>query len=551
MANELTRYCAGCMTKAPDWPKCANAECTWDELARPRDRNLLRRHTVLLRKYYIGRMLGKGGFGITYLARDLSTASRVAIKEFFPKDQCFRHDDWERVCSDDTDLKEFDYGRDRFLDEVHALANLDHPNIVPVKGCEQANGTAYMVMAYIEGETLMERITRNGGRLSLQETREIAAQVMEALDEVHRNKLVHRDISPDNILISRRGVVKLIDFGAARYAIGAHSMDLTTILKHGYAPPEQYRMRGHQGPWTDVYALAATFYHCITGKIPPRATDREDKDELVPPSVAYPELPKEIEDALLMALEVKVENRFETIEAFRHALNGGAQTEAQKQLRLEKERQKRLKDEQFRKEGEREKQAEGEQLRKLEEERLEKTQDERKKQLEREHRERIEAIKRQQMIPPSFPWAAVFLLTVLTGGLFGLVWAFVQAVWIQKIYERSRATLLFSLASICYLVSAFAYVVSLFATEDGTQQSDGISPDQLMLFSLFVGLLGLVVFLIGAFDMRRSLLACYMNDLPGFRLDWVLTVLGSIFYIQYHLTRIAEHKRLLMLSRLG
>jgi serine/threonine protein kinase len=314
------QYCAGCMKKNPEWPSCSS--CGWDESAEEEQPNHLARHSTLLGKYYIGRVLGQGGFGITYLAFEKTMAIPVAIKEYFPGRECYRKADRRTVLPlSESHRGQFEYGLGSFLDEVRALAKLDgRPNIVSVKACEQANGTAYMVMAYIKGRDLKRHLASEGGHIPHSDAQEILMSVLSALSDVHRIGLVHRDISPDNIMISDEGIVKLIDFGAARYAVGEQSMSLTTILKPGYAPPEQYRTSDRQGPWTDVYAASATYYRCITGSIPPMALDRELKDEMAPPSVFCQNLPSERENALLMALSVRAEDRFQSVEAFQQAL---------------------------------------------------------------------------------------------------------------------------------------------------------------------------------------------------------------------------------------
>jgi serine/threonine protein kinase len=321
MRREFFRYCAGCMTESPEWPLCANPECDWDELASPINQSVLRRHTLLLGKYYVGRVLDVSGFGVTYIARDLAIGSRVTVKEFFPRNLCFRHENQNAICLYDQKPEVFTYVLERFIQEAHTLAILDHPNILSVKNLESGNGTAYMVMPYIEGCALQDIVIQSGGRISAAPTFEILNQLMDALHEVHRNGLIHRDICPENIMISRAGIVKLIGIGSIGSFLGPRTMNTSAIVRHSYSPEEQYRSGGKQGPWTDVYAVCATAYHCITGLIPPPAIDRIHKDELVLPSIFCPDLPPAREAALLKGMAVKHGERFQTIEELRDALN--------------------------------------------------------------------------------------------------------------------------------------------------------------------------------------------------------------------------------------
>jgi serine/threonine protein kinase len=215
--------------------------------------------------------------------------------------------------------EQFAYGLDRFLDEARALARFDqHPGIVTVKSFFRAHGTGYCVMDYVEGLTLRQYLERQpGGRIPVEQAWRLLQPVMDALRAVHKEGLLHRDLAPDNIYITRDGRVKLLDFGAARFAAGEHSRSLSIILKPGYAPEEQYRTRGKQGPWTDVYGLAATLYRAITGTVPPEALDRLDQDDLVAPSRLGIGITAGQEEVLLKALAVKADARYSRCKACR------------------------------------------------------------------------------------------------------------------------------------------------------------------------------------------------------------------------------------------
>lgn len=280
--------------------------------------------TPLHERYRIDAVLGHGGFGITYLALDERLSVRVAIKEYLPRQMATRAEGQTRVSVFTGEPREhYLYGLKKFLEEAQAIARFGgHPSIVSCRDFFEANGTAYMVMPYLEGVTLKEFLEQKGGRIPYEIARDILLVVMDALKEVHRANLLHRDISPDNIFLTTARQVKLIDFGAARYQAGEQSKSLSVILKVGYAPEEQYRSSGKQGPWTDVYAVAATLYKCITGNTPPDALDRLDEDTLAPPSQLGVAIPPEAEVALLKALAVRAAERFRSIEEFQAALLG-------------------------------------------------------------------------------------------------------------------------------------------------------------------------------------------------------------------------------------
>ncbi len=282
--------------------------------------------TLLDGRYRIGRVLGHGGFGITYLARDENLQLRLAIKEYLPRDCATRAQDGVSLAIYSGQAGEqFAYGLDRFLDEARALARFDqHPGVVTVKSFFRAHGTGYCVMDYVEGLTLKQYLERQpGGRIPVEQAWRLLQPVMDALRAVHKEGLLHRDLAPDNIYITRDGRVKLLDFGAARFAAGEHSRSLSIILKPGYAPEEQYRSRGKQGPWTDVYGLAATLYRAVTGTVPPEALDRLDQDDLVVPSRLGIAITAGQEAVLLKALAVKADARYPSMQGLQEGWRVG------------------------------------------------------------------------------------------------------------------------------------------------------------------------------------------------------------------------------------
>lgn len=276
--------------------------------------------TVLAGQFVIEKVLGEGGFGITYEAKDMSTGERVAVKEFFPDTMATRQNLVVMPFSGERGAS-FDYGKDRFLEEAQTLAQfLGNDNIVNIRSYFEENGTAYFVMDFVEGTSFDVYIREHGGKLGWEETARILFPIIDALAAVHSKGIVHRDVTPDNIYITTDGIVKLLDFGAARYSLGDKSRSLDVVLKHGFAPKEQYTRRGRQGPYTDVYALGATFYYALTGKRPPDSVERIDEDELVPPTALGVDIPHAAEDAILTALNVQPGDRFQSMEAFRRAM---------------------------------------------------------------------------------------------------------------------------------------------------------------------------------------------------------------------------------------
>lgn len=277
--------------------------------------------TVLAGQYIVEKVLGQGGFGITYEATDHTTAKKVAVKEFFPDAMATRTNQTTVMPFSGERGESYEYGKTCFLQEAETLAKfIGNENIVRIHSYFEENGTAYFVMDYIEGTSFDEYIKQHGGKISYEEAARILVPVMEALSTVHSEGIIHRDVTPDNIYITRDGTVKLLDFGAARYSLGDKSRSLDVVLKHGFAPKEQYTRRGKQGPYTDVYSLGATFYFALTGKRPQDSVERMDEDDLVSPSTLGVQIGKAAEDAILQALSVQPAERFQSMEEFRNAL---------------------------------------------------------------------------------------------------------------------------------------------------------------------------------------------------------------------------------------
>lgn len=278
--------------------------------------------TLLNGKYTVGLVLGVGGFSITYLAWDEVLHIPVAIKEFLPAGMTVR--DADQLTLHPNRPEEFQFGLDRFLNEARTLAQLTHYNIVRVRDFFESNGTAYFIMDYYEGQTLEEFMVARGGRLPEELVANLFIPLLDGLREAHRKGILHRDIKPANIYLAKldTGNVRpiLLDFGAARFAIGERSKNISMIVTPGYAPYEQYQSKGNLGPWTDVYGAAATMYHATTGIQPPPATDRMLRDELQLPE--HMGLTARFSNILSKGLSIHPQERFPDAAVFQDALLG-------------------------------------------------------------------------------------------------------------------------------------------------------------------------------------------------------------------------------------
>ncbi len=327
--------CFGCMSERTEDKICP--VCGWEHGSGPLSHMHLKPGIILQGKYLIGRALGQGGFGVTYLALDLNLDIKLAIKEYLPQDLASRsqgHTDIS-VHSGTLDSHYHD-GLERFLQEAKTLARFEgHPNIVSVRDFFKANATAYFVMSYIEGITLKDFVKDKGEKIPVDQAINIMMPVLEALKEVHKYNVLHRDISPDNIFMTSKGRVILIDFGAARQEVKDKGRSMSIIMKPGFTPEEQYRSKGQQGPWTDIYATGATLYRAITGQMPPESLDRLVEDDLMPPSSLGVSIDSQIEKALLKSIGVMAKDRFQSAEEFQHALVEGMTDEPREEEAME------------------------------------------------------------------------------------------------------------------------------------------------------------------------------------------------------------------------
>jgi serine/threonine protein kinase len=283
-----------------------------------------------LEEFVIEQVLGAGGFGITYLARDTSLGRQVVIKENLPTQFAWRDSTSGTVRprhSTGSDVEDYEWSMKNFLREAETLASLDHPSIVKVLRRFETNGTAYFVMPYVEGEALDKLITerqRIGQSFTDDEMSGLIEQLLNALSYLHNRGIYHRDIKPGNILISMEGKPILIDFGSARQRLSERSM--TVIESPGYTPFEQLQSRGNVGPWSDLYSLAGTLCKALSGETPPKVNDRIRKDPYVP-LVQQSDLTSLYSKALLTSIDkglaVNEEDRWQNASEWKDFLRFG------------------------------------------------------------------------------------------------------------------------------------------------------------------------------------------------------------------------------------
>ena len=318
----MSKRCLGCMdTFSDEFQVCPH--CGYIVGTEADEAIFIQPGTLLHDRYIIGRVLGAGGFGVTYIGWDGKLERKVAIKEYFPAEFSTRIPNHSMMTVFDGDRGEqFRDGMKKFVEEARRLAKFqEEPGIAKVFDSFEENDTAYIIMEFLDGETLASYLHKEG---SIPENLavDMLRPIIHSLQTVHAEGIIHRDIAPDNIFLTKTGEIKLIDFGAARYATTTHSRSLTVIVKPGYSPEEQYRSRGDQGPHTDVYALASTLYKMITGKTPPDAMERrskyegENKEILLPPHKLKRGVSLNRENAILNAMNVRIADRTPDVATF-------------------------------------------------------------------------------------------------------------------------------------------------------------------------------------------------------------------------------------------
>ena len=307
--SEDHMYCYHCMRKIAD----GSARCV--HCGKPTFYSNYPHHlkpgTVLNNKFLVGATIGEGGFGITYIGLDLILERKIAIKEFYPSGYANRNNTYsnEVIINYDNEGAYFRTGVEHFLLEAKNIAKFhDEKSIVDVIAFFEENNTAYIVMEYLEGENLSERVDSQGVYAPAEIFR-LFLPIMNTLEKMHRENIIHRDITPENVRILPDGSLKLIDFGSARYYTGMNKKTLSVQFKPGYAPVEQYNKNGRQGPWTDVYGLCATIYKCITGVTPVDSLERLQNDSLKTPSSLGVKISNPLESVLMYGLAVAPEKR--------------------------------------------------------------------------------------------------------------------------------------------------------------------------------------------------------------------------------------------------
>ena len=313
-------FCPSCMAKAA--PVDGKCPVCGHDVNIENAPHQLPVNTILNGRYIIGRVLGAGGFGITYIGYDLKLDGKVAVKEYYPSGAANRSSSLTVFPTTEVKGNPFEIGKTRFLKEARTLSEfVGEGNIVALRDYFEEYGTAYIVMEYLEGEDL-SHYAKEHGVFAIDEALDLLEPAMLALDKIHKKGLIHRDISPSNIMVLTDGRVKVLDFGSARLQNASGELSLSVMLKPGYAPMEQYSTHGEQGSWTDVYAMSATIYKLITGKTPPASTDRLMEDTLVPPSKLGAKLTPAQERALLRGLALRPANRTQSMAELAEGLRG-------------------------------------------------------------------------------------------------------------------------------------------------------------------------------------------------------------------------------------
>ena len=318
------KMCANCFAVIESGP-CQF--CGFNPRKHKNDPVALRLGSVLNKRYTIGGVIGKGGFGITYLAYDLKLDTKLAVKEYYPMGLALRLPGSTTVSVSDHDAEgSFRSGAEKFYSEAKMVARFNgNINIVSVHDFFYENDTVYFTMGYLKGETLKNHLKHS--RLTEGQAVRVMQDISNALMAVHSSNILHRDISPDNIMLCDDGSIKLLDFGAARQVMAEKSQSLSVILKQGFAPLEQYQKKGKQGPWTDIYALGATVYNALTGELPDDPMSRfEDDSELMDSSHGISE---ELWNVIKKCMMLKIDDRYQDVFELRKDLNAlGIEAEA-------------------------------------------------------------------------------------------------------------------------------------------------------------------------------------------------------------------------------
>lgn len=303
--------------------------CGFVENTSPENESHLHPGVAVNERYKIGTVIGAGGFGVTYKAWDDTLDSQIAVKEYFPEGLAVRDKDGVTVSAVSSEGKEaYSLGRERFLKEARSLAKFNNnPGTVTIYDFFEQNGTAYITMEYLDGCNMMEYIETRNEKVSLDMLLDITDCICNVLSVVHSTGVIHRDISPENIFAESDGTYKLIDFGAAKQQITKDKRSSTVILKHDYAPLEQFSHKGNVGPWTDIYSLGATLYKILTGITPKESIQRIMHDDIQEPIELRPDIPKYVSDSIMKAISLQIKDRYKTALEFKTAMHGEGKEE--------------------------------------------------------------------------------------------------------------------------------------------------------------------------------------------------------------------------------
>lgn len=311
------RLCPNCFSSMDDDNMVTCKVCGHTEQPAPVGK-IIPWGTILHERYYIGKVLGIGGFGITYLAFDMKTAQKRAIKEYFPEGWGVRSEGSMRLVPvSENKQYAFNHGLQIFVEEAKILYGLqDNDIVVNVQEFFGENATAYLVMEYVPGMTLSQNMKLNKKAYSVQYVNGIIRQLAASLEDIHQKGLLHRDISPDNVMCRPDGSIRLIDFGATRQYVANEATDLSVLIKPGFAPLEQYSRNGNQGPWSDVYALASTYYYLVSGKKPYTSVDRSAGTRLPELVEVVHGYSKALSDVIVHAMELDYRKRTQSMGQF-------------------------------------------------------------------------------------------------------------------------------------------------------------------------------------------------------------------------------------------
>ena len=312
--------------------------CGQEMITEPEEPIYLHPGTILNERYIIGKCAGQGGFGIVYKAWDKKLGTIVAVKEFFSSKIAIRYPGESEVRISKKHKDEFLYRKSRFLTEARYITKfINQKSIVDVYDHFEQNGTAYIVMEFLKGVNLSQYLEQHGGRIDPASAITIINQLCSGLAELHKEKVIHCDIAPDNIQIFDGYQIKLYDFGAAKLA-DSKEVAIDVVMKPGYSPPEQYSQDNELGPWTDIYALGATFYKMLVGKIPEESTNRKINDTVKAPHEIDNSISENLGNTIMKAMAVEKHMRFKSVDEFMQVLNSDKKVYT---IAQEKKRRKR------------------------------------------------------------------------------------------------------------------------------------------------------------------------------------------------------------------